>query len=623
MMSFHRFFPILFFFGALSLPAATCVTSGSGAMNWSDATRWSCGKAPEAGDTVTLGHAVTVDQDAVAGTSGPTGTVAILINSAGGSLRIASGKKLTIRGDVTQNGPIYLECGSTWEWDGSGANVKYKAAPSAHNLTAARVYTTLPGEGPTGNCTTDPVSVRSVLVGAGTGTANGYWETASFLESGQWDVQGINFLRIGDSSTYALRHYISSAAAVFRMRNFTFTDSGGIKRGGNSPGNGAATFVVSDGVWSNTQTAYSLDFNASAGRTTGTWQIQRNYFDKRFGDPAVPALMAGMTITHNVMAQTLSSSGGVWDQFEWNVVVDPRNQNGNDTNFYGDVVNSYFVETGDYNPHFIILANTTRNQLVDGVLLQYTGPGSDGDGVLVSSTAASLTHTVKRCIVVPKSGGSGVSSSTLVTYLASQTPPKTIVEHNTYPGSLGGEHGFQYSEGVAGGTPAGSVLSFRSNLFWAPSVIAGENHFNPFGTVNDNMTAPENITNNAAWNAGVTSRPGKSSDGGYYDIATTGAVPGANDVNVDPKFVDSARNFEKAAQALYGADGTVAGTISALKVDPANRIPALIQWVRDGFAPTNRALKMAAHDGGDIGAVAVQAQTANFVGAHGNYSFMY
>ena len=623
MMRFHRFFPVLFFLGALSLPAATCVTSGSGAMNWSDATRWSCGKAPEAGDTVTLGHAVTVDQDAVAGTSGPTGTVAILINSAGGSLRIASGKKLTIRGDVTQNGPIYLECGSTWEWDGSGSNVKYKAAPSAHNLTAARVYTTLPGEGQTGNCTTDPVNVRSVLVGAGIGTANGYWETASFLESGQWDVQGINFLRIGDSSTAALRHYISSAAAVFRMRNFSFTDSGGIKRGGNSPGNGAATFIVSDGVWSNTQTGYALDFNASATRTTGTWQIQRNYFDKRLGDPAVPALMAGLTITHNVMAQTLSATGGVWDQFEWNVVVDPRNQNGNDTNLYGDVLNSYFVETGDYNPHFIILANTTRNQMVDGVLLQYTGPGSDGDGVLVSSTAASLTHTVKRCIVVPKSGGSGVSSSTLVTYLASRHHRKPSSNITLTRAVWAASMAFSIRKGWRGELRRGVYFRFdpicSGLLLLLPERIISIR----LETVNDNMTAPENITNNAAWNAGVTSRPGKSSDGGYYDIATTGAVPGANDVNVDPKFVDPARNFEKAAQALYGADGTVAGTISALKVDPANRIPALIQWVRDGFAPTNRALKMAAHDGGDIGAVAVQAQTANFVGSHGNYSFMY
>jgi hypothetical protein len=122
----------------------------------------------------------------------------------------------------------------------------------------------------------------------------------------------------------------------------------------------------------------------------------------------------------------------------------------------------------------------------------------------------------------------------------------------------------------------------------------------------------------------VANRPGKSSHGTVYDIATTGSVPGSGDVTGDPRFADPSRNLEKWATRVHGADGTIAGALAVLKADPGQRIPEMIEWVRGGFAPRNRALKGSAHDGGDIGAVPAATGVTSFPGAiHGQRTVVY
>ena len=173
-------------------------------------------------------------------------------------------------------------------------------------------------------------------------------------------------------------------------------------------------------------------------------------------------------------------------------------------------------------------------------------------------------------------------------------------------------HGVSYNESGVRGTPAGVVTSYRSNIIWwfSPKPT---NHFWKAGAKfapGDNIADPSLVTNNTCWNCGVANQPGKTSDGTYYDLPTTGFAPGANDINLDPGFVDPTRNFETAGQILWGADGTIAGTLQALKTDPATRIPELIQWIKAGFAPTNPALATAAHDGTYSGAVSVVSAAA-------------
>lgn len=593
---------------AAGLSAATCNSVSPGG-NWSDGTKWDCGHAPTIGDTAVLGHAMTVTSSETVGTSGAAGTAAITINTAG-SLRIQNGVVLTIRGDVVKNGPVYLECGSTWEWDGSVSSVKYKAAASAHSLTNAKIRTVLAAQTTAGDCTSNPVTVQSVNVGGGTGTANGWFDTASWLESGQWDAQGINFIRVGDSTNPAVRHLLSASGDIFRLRNFTFTDSGPIKRGGNSPGHGNATFVIEDGSFTNTQQSYSLDFTATVARTTGTWSVQRNYFDKAMGDSATSANFRDVTINYNVFAANINPLvGSTWAAFQYNVIYDPRSgTSANDTNIYGDIANNFLLEAdGQENPHWPTLASTTAGQTFTGNILQAGSLATGGDGFLFTSNAPSITHTVTYNLVLPTTAGT--ASGGIVNALGNTVTSHAIVEHNTAPlgtGSATANHGVMYNEAGTTATPSGTYTSYKSNLVWGPTAKT-TNHFYQSGTTvtpNDNVADPAAITNNTCWNCGAASRPGKTSDGTFYDLPTTGTVPGANDVNVDPGFVDTSRNFQTAGTVLWGADGSVDGTLAALKVDPGTRIPQLIDWVWNGFAPTNAALATAGHDGGTIGAVA-------------------
>ena len=602
-------FVCVFSFAAELSAAQTCKSSVPG--DWSVPGNWDCRHAPAIGDTAILDHAMRVDVSTAVGTSPASGNVVITINRTG-SLRIASGAVLSIRGDVKKDGPVYLECGSTWEWDGSVSHAKYQAAASAHSLKDARMLVVLPGETIAGDCTPNPVTVRSVLVGSGSGTANG-WFQSGWLESGQWDAKGITFLRIGDSINPAIRHWLSGANDVFRLQNFTFVDSGPIKRGGNSPSNGSATFVITDGVFTNSQQSYSLDFTATVARTTGKWQIQRNYFDKALGDPSTSPNYQGVTLSHNIMASNFSSSGGAWDLWEYNVVRDIRGGlSNNDNNIYGSVYNSFWLEDPtQVNPHWPTLKNTTIPLTVQGNILQAGPSASEGDGFF-PQTSGGLTSSFLYNLVLPNSGGGNSSGG--ITNVSANVDSHVIIEHNTMPLGSGAtaNHGVSYNESNIRGTPAGVVTSYRSNIIWwfSPKTT---NHFWKAGAKfvpSDNIADPLLTANNTCWHCGVANQTGKTSDGTYYDLPTTGFAPGVNDINLDPGFVDPTRNFETAGQILWGVDGTIDGTLLALKADPAARIPELMEWIKAGFAPTNLALATAAHDGTYIGAVSVVSAAA-------------
>ena len=57
--------------------------------------------------------------------------------------------------------------------------------------------------------------------------------------------------------------------------------------------------------------------------------------------------------------------------------------------------------------------------------------------------------------------------------------------------------------------------------------------------------------------------------------------------DIEPSFVDPTRNFETFGALMTGLPATTANTLAYLSLDPRNRVPALIRWVREGFAPTS------------------------------------
>jgi hypothetical protein len=100
---------------------------------------------------------------------------------------------------------------------------------------------------------------------------------------------------------------------------------------------------------------------------------------------------------------------------------------------------------------------------------------------------------------------------------------------------------------------------------------------------------------------------------------TTGSEPGGD-------FSSNWRDYWEFASLYYirtnltggaaGAGNTI--TDPSLGLSDADYISAALAWIRDGYAPTNPALKAAGYDGSDIGAVPVQASAIGM----GNFLMM-
>src|SRR5258706_1124210 len=100
---------------------AAITTAAAG--NWSVTGTWTGGVVPGNGDTITLNHAVTCNDNRTIGVSPIAGaaTAAIVANS---NLTIATGARLTCRGDVKLNAAnvqVVLSSGAAFRFDASQA----------------------------------------------------------------------------------------------------------------------------------------------------------------------------------------------------------------------------------------------------------------------------------------------------------------------------------------------------------------------------------------------------------------------------------------------------------------------------------------------------------------------
>lgn len=121
-------------------------TTGSG--NWSATATWTtgaCGGAaaaavPGSGDTATIcaGHTVTLTDNRTIGTSGATGTNALVVAGTGGVLTINAGNTLTMQGDLTYNQGTTLNINGNITFDPPAAStyrIKQDAASGSGTPT--------------------------------------------------------------------------------------------------------------------------------------------------------------------------------------------------------------------------------------------------------------------------------------------------------------------------------------------------------------------------------------------------------------------------------------------------------------------------------------------------------
>lgn len=223
----------------------------------------------------------------------------------------------------------------------------------------------------------------------------------------------------------------------------------------------------------------------------------------------------------------------------------------------------------------------------DGIIFD-----ASGSGISSGSASGNIWHSIRGGIEVLSMQGNANLNN--FTWIAHET---VVLDPSADPN----DSCFRVGETYAGKSNMlpllnDSICYFTSNAA-AGHIVRDQNQ----------GSSPQKISTsnyNAYWNVG----------GALYMV--TGGTYGVNDVNADPQFVNSARTL-KAFDATCGGPGTYASIRSNFvklngyggAYNPCYNVVDALAFKRDGFRPQNTALKNAASDGGDIGALSVYVAT--------------
>jgi hypothetical protein len=242
-----------------------------------------------------------------------------------------------------------------------------------------------------------------------------------------------------------------------------------------------------------------------------------------------------------------------------------------------DKTNAHFWEIGNY-------ADITT-YTISGLIIEFLGNDTDGDGHIVSVPSVPTTINFERVIVLPN--GAGNTSATLASLLGNANVTANFRKSTIHTGSNGG---IAVGETYAG--HPGMVGECVDCIAWD---TAGRGYLMFDSGVNDSVTdliAASDFDYNCAHNIA-----------GFSNNLEFTGTPNQNSITENPQFKDPTRDF-RSFDVANGGDGNVTNALS--RWFAGNYIPQqFIDYIHEGFTPQNAALQGAASDGGDIGAVAV------------------
>lgn len=579
---------ILSVFISLNAWAAACASNAAGP--WSTAGTWtSCGGgSPGIGDTASITHAVTVSGNTTVGTS-PAGGNTVVTVSGAGSLTVNSGISLTVRGGMEFSTNIFtLEAGSILEFDASNATTPLSQKYELRLGTSHNQVPQLVANGTSGS----HVTIRSNAGGGNAWINDG---TGPWLRgAGTLNLNYVDFLRMGDSSNRAIRTSPSNSGDSVKILNCTFDTTGGI--GGTYNMNAdLGTFRIEDTNFTNTAATEVWRVENATTYASGTRTVLRNVFDKHvlFYTPG------GFTIEDNYFHEALASTAGAWATFKHNFIRLTTSYNA--VLIRGNTYRNYWYwdAPAEANPKYAQAGLLTTTMDGDIYESDQTVAG-EGDCILGDVPSSAATLTIQNQIALPNAIGD--NSCTLTSY-SGNANLTVIVNHNT--AMLGTQQMLTVGETYIGHT--GMVSSFRSNLGWDTSARG----YLMADSGTDDSVSNLVTSGNANYNNAYNNIAGSNLKG-YHHLEFSAGSPGANDLAVNPNFVDSSRDFASWDASLGGA-GTDSNAITELRKRGLSGFNSnyttqnLIAYVRAGFAPQNASLQNAGHDGVTIGAVEYQA----------------
>lgn len=600
----------------------TAITS-AGTGPWATGGTWVGGVSPGDGDTSIIANAHTVTIGAgttvIVGASpaDDTGTAAIATNTAAGTgvLVIADGATLRFKGPVRMGASNWtIGAGCAIVHDSSGA-----AVPATANYSWAPAGTgRLVINGTAGN--------RSTFSNApSSGVCGGFLQAAPGANVGQVAGTYGSFSFWGTAAGFFARFNIQASGASFTLDNCLLDNCGKISvfdvrlacnyRFKNtsirSPSNSSGIAIETDGTGNGLR----------VGTVTGDWRFENTYIEGRVDqfNSAFNTTTTGLIYLNAVFAGTtavvpldFSGSMGFIDGNWSNVLTFIRVTAAASPwrSPSGTLRRTMVLVTsgGAGNPHFVsaIKGTTTYN----GWIAEYDSNSGANDGdVFQTETAGSLfTVTITNGLALPTPNGESIGS--MFNHSSGNAhngttvfAPNITFNHNTFvtadPGAQTMGCGGENNTGKLGLYP-----SVQSNLAYRASSAAGWITKWITGTTPaDGVYTTANY--NGYWN--ITGLR-------YFNSVATPLKytnpPGVNDINANPNFVDSTRNFLKWAQSV---DATVTSWADALnRFSLMNNdsgsiagftVAAAYDWIRAGWAPTNTLYQNAGQDGVDTGGI--------------------
>ena len=593
-----RILPLLLLLPTFAFAAFISSTSDGG--NWSNTATWENGVIPGEGDVAEIRGQVIVDENITVGASPNSGSLDAIQVLNTGSLAIGSGITLTSRGNIwVSNASVILNAGARLEFDGSVKGIRYE-------FTLAKPGAMLQINGTvTAHC-----MIFSNMNGPNA-YINGSRSEGSILAS------YCDFLRLGSSDPVLPSLWWAPVDNTeITLHHCTFMSCSYLHIADPSA---QSVVDIQYCTWTDSFLDKCVKIDSLIAKTQGLRKFFRCWFDKNFALGA----SKDITLQENVFYGGIWNAGynKRWALFDSNLVRLQAPQS-IDMTADGDMKNVYFLHDGEgapvKNPHYAFIAkNLPGEVIVENCVFEcpfYDSTTDAGDCILIDSGETIQTVMMKRCIGLPVdptyTGSDTNSPGTAFSIFSSSSKIDFKFNKNTFYGGL--PRGIcMMGEGV--GPFYGTVSSFKDNLLWDNIESGSERAFaiSTQATNAINHFLPDGATNNGWWRLRKTeNQSDMSSQGTIYNVPTTVTIPGANDINADPEFVDPTRNFASWAVNQGSTSTTKAGQISDglnyLKSD-LNLLTkpntGLLDWVRCGFLPTNPAFMGKASDKTVIGAI--------------------